>query len=122
RPERGVQPMQLVRRERADPALRMELRVPQDLVGIGVPDPADERLVLQQVPDLAALRFRALAELGFAPAERAGVGAELREAGRVDADVDLAHPDVVAVAQLGPAFELDAHARALGRLPPPGWG
>src|SRR5579859_1601449 len=94
----------------------MELRGPEDLVGVGVADAAEERLVLKQVPDLAPLRRGALDELGLGPVERPGVGSDVHVARRVYPDVHLAHPDVVAVAELRPTLELQAQARVLRGL------
>jgi len=84
----------------------VELGGPQDLVGVGVPDPSDELIVHQQIPELAPRGLRPLRELVRAPGERARLltlTGVLRHVGVARAgrqQVDLPHPRVVAIAQV----------------------
>src|SRR2546423_11168072 len=96
----------------------MQPRLPEDLVRVCVPDPGEERLVLEEIADLAARRTRAFRELAAVPRKIAGLRSELVEAvhrARVLSfllDVHLAHPLVVAIAEVPPVVE---HERKRGR-------
>src|SRR5438067_7812491 len=96
----------------------MKPRLPEDLVRVCVPDPGEEPLVLEEVSDLTARRTRAFRELAPVPWKFAGLRSELVETvhrARVLSlvlDVHLAHPLVVAIAEILPVIE---HERERGR-------
>src|SRR5512142_1648800 len=95
----------------------MELRRPEDLVGVRVTDTGDELVVHEEIPQLAPRRLRAPRELVGGPSERAclvalfGVLRHLRigRAGRQQ--VDLAHPRVVAIAEIDVVLERERERR-----------
>lgn len=100
----------------------MEARCPQDLVGVGVPDAGDELVVHEEVAQLAPRRLGALRELVRGPRERAGLRAllgELRHGAIVvprAEQVDLAHPRVVAIAQVAVTLERERERRGRADL------
>ena len=114
--QRAIQPVHLAVVEARDAALRMQLRLPQDLVRVRVPDPRDEVAAHQQIAQLAPRRLRATRELVRVPRQRAGLGAlavESRQVGGARARLDeihLAHPRVVAIAQVASVLERRARA------------
>src|SRR5437867_11956232 len=74
--QRTVETGHLILGQGRDATLRVELRLPEDLVGIRVADSREERLVLEKIAHLAAGRARALRKLVRVPREVAGVGTE----------------------------------------------
>src|SRR5206468_12596119 len=77
--QRTVEARHLFIGERYDPAFWVQLRLPEDLVRVRVPDPGKERLVLEKVAYLAARRAGTLGELRLAPREVAGLRSDLVE-------------------------------------------
>src|SRR5206468_8323147 len=65
--QRTVEARHLFIGERDDPAFWVQLRLPEDLVRVRVPDPRQERLVLEEVAYLAPCRAGTLGELRLAP-------------------------------------------------------
>src|SRR2546428_4955484 len=92
--------------KRRDPPFWMQLRLPQDLIRVGVADASDEGLVHQEIPQLAPRRAGVFGELARAPGKCPGLRAELGEP--VDRfhslalveDVYLPHPLVIAIAKI----------------------
>src|SRR5947207_5403939 len=96
----------------------MKPRLPEDLVRVCVPDPGEKRLVLEEIAYLTPRRTRAFREFASVPRKIAGLRSELVKTvdrARVLSlvlDVHLAHPLVVAIAEVLPVIE---HERERGR-------
>src|SRR5258706_6783936 len=80
---RSVQPVELPLVERCHAALRVELCLPQDLVGVRVPDTRDEVAAHQQVTQLAPRRLRAHGEFIRGPRQRACLWPLAVESGQI---------------------------------------
>src|SRR5437867_5893278 len=115
--QRTVETGDLLRGQRREATLRVELRLPEDLVGVRVSDPRQKRLVLEQVADLAPRRTCTICKLPFAPREVARVRTERVEtvdrarALAVVEHVHLAHALLVAIPEVNPVI---AHQRKSG--------
>src|SRR5206468_909830 len=72
--QRAVQPIHLAVVERRDATFRVQLRLPEDLVGIRVADPGDEVAAHEHVAQLAPRCSRALRELVRRPRQGPGLG------------------------------------------------
>ena len=115
--ERGVEgaaePVELTGIKRRDAPLRMQLRRPKDLVGVGVADARDELVIHEQVAQLAARRLRALRELICGPRQGAGLDALVGVAGHSAVlrarrqQIHLPHPRVVAIPQVHIVIECE---------------
>ena len=111
--------------QRRPSAVRVQARLPEDLVRVGVADAGDERLVGERVLELSAALAQPLGELILVDREcvRAELG-ELRDAPEIGAlhEVEAAHAALVRVAQLVAVLEGERdrgrRAARLGRLGP----